>query len=33
MDRIVEFVTLTDLLLRQPVTICCGDRYSAVDAR
>jgi alkanesulfonate monooxygenase SsuD/methylene tetrahydromethanopterin reductase-like flavin-dependent oxidoreductase (luciferase family) len=31
-DRLAEFVELTDLLLRQPVTTWHGDRYRAVDA-
>ena len=33
MDRLIEFVTLSDLLLRQPVTSWSGDWFSAVDAR
>ena len=33
MDRLIEFVTLTDLLLRQPVTDWAGEWFSAVDAR
>jgi alkanesulfonate monooxygenase SsuD/methylene tetrahydromethanopterin reductase-like flavin-dependent oxidoreductase (luciferase family) len=32
-DRFVEFVTLTDLLLRQPVTTREGRWYSAFEAR
>ena len=32
-DRLIEFVTLTDLLLRQPVTSWSGDWFSAVEAR
>lgn len=31
--RLAEFVTLTDLLLRQPDTTWCGDWYRAVDAK
>lgn len=31
-DRLDEFVTLTDLLLRQPVTTWHGQHYQAVDA-
>ncbi len=32
-SRLAEFVTLTDLLLRQPVTTWRGEFYAAVDAR
>ncbi len=31
-DRLAEFVELTDLLLRQPVTTFRGNHYTAVDA-
>ncbi len=32
-DRLAEFVTLTDLLLRQPDTTWRGDWFQAVDAK
>lgn len=32
-DRFAEFVTVLDLLLRQPVTTWSGEHYSAVEAR